>query len=130
MNLTDGVIKHHLHKSRGTMSNVFEHRCSLINKNGICHQCSELNGFRNTKAETQRIISEMELVKAAEQKDKNYLFTIRTELVKAIDPLNASSTDLHDFLLKQTAKAVDENCSATDANHDEACCRLTDSEKE
>jgi RNA polymerase sigma-70 factor, ECF subfamily len=107
MNLTQGVIKHHLHNSRGTMQNVFEHRCALINKNGTCHQCSELNGFRNTKAETQRIIAEMELVKAATQNDKTYLFQIRTELVKAIDPLQASSTDLHDFLLKQTAVAID-----------------------
>lgn len=127
MNLTQGVIKHHLHNSRSTMHNVFEHRCALINKKGICHQCSELNGFRNTKAETQRIISEMDLVVAAAQNDKRHLFKIRTELVKAIDPLHASSTDLHDFLLKQTANAVDKDVSATEAEHDEACCRLSDS---
>jgi RNA polymerase sigma-70 factor (ECF subfamily) len=123
MNLTDGVIKHHLLNSRGTMQDIFEHRCALINKEGICHQCSELNGFRNKKAETQRIISQMELVKAAEQKDKNHLFTLRTKLVKSINPLEANGTSLHDFLLNQTDRAVRENSSAPDSQHSDACCR-------
>ncbi len=109
MGLSVGVIKHHLHNSRSTMHDIFEHRCALINKKGVCHQCSELNGFRNEKADTQRIISEMELVKAANRKDKSHLFRIRTELVKAIDPLQAGSSDLHDFLLNQTTRAVDTN---------------------
>jgi len=130
MNLTQGVIKHHLHNSRSTMHSVFEHRCALINKNGVCHQCSELNGFRNTKAETQRIIAEMELVKAAAQNDKNHLFKIRTELVKAIDPLQASSTDLHDFLLKQTAQAIATDLPGTDAELDEGVLSPYDSKRD
>ena len=96
---TLGVVKHHLHNARTTMRNVFEQRCALINKKGICHQCSELNGFNNTKAETQRVVAEMELVKASKNPDKEHLFTLRTKIVKATDPLNANGSDLHDFLL-------------------------------
>lgn len=106
---TVGVVKHYLHNARTTMQNVFEHRCALINKKGICHQCSELNGFNNTKAETQRIVAEMELVKASQNPDKERLFFLRTEIVKAIDPLNAHGTDLHDFLLNCTHKASGTN---------------------
>lgn len=102
---TPGVVKHYLHNARTTMQNIFEQRCALINKKGICHQCSELNGFNNTKAETQRIIAEMELVKASRDPGKERLFFMRTHLVKAIDPLYADGTDLHNFLLNCTHKA-------------------------
>lgn len=106
---TAGVVKHYLHNARTTMQNVFEHRCALINKKGVCHQCSELNGFNNTKAETQRIVAEMQLVKASQDPDKERLFFLRTEIVKAIDPLNAHGTDLHNFLLSCTHKASETN---------------------
>ena len=102
---TTGVVKHCLHNARTTMRNIFEQRCSLINKKGICYQCSELNGFNNTKAETQRIIAEMELVKASQDPDKERLFFMRAHIVKAIDPLYANGTDLHNFLLNCTHKA-------------------------
>lgn len=108
MGASIGVVKHYLHDARTTMQNIFEHRCALINKNGICHQCSELNGLRNKKAETQRIVSQLELVKASEQQDKSHLFSIRTTLIQAIDPLQAAGTDLHDFLLRQTARVANE----------------------
>jgi RNA polymerase sigma-70 factor (ECF subfamily) len=107
LDTTIGIVKHYLHNARTTMRNVFEQRCALINKTGICHQCSELNGFNNTKAETQRIIAEMELVKASQDPDKEQLFFMRTEIVKAIDPLNANGTDLHSFLLSCTLKATE-----------------------
>src|ERR1700712_2851298 len=40
---TEGVIKHLLNDARNTMTDIFEHRCALINKNGVCHQCSHIN---------------------------------------------------------------------------------------
>ena len=105
LNVTAGVVKHLLHDARTTMENIFEHRCALINKQGVCHQCSELNGLSNTKAETQRKIAGLELVKAAHSVDKKVLFKMRTEIVKLIDPLNAKGVDLHDFLLEITHRA-------------------------
>ena len=105
LDTTTGVVKHYLHNARTTMRNIFEQRCALINKKGACHRCSELNGFNNTKAETQRNVAEMELVKASQNPDKERLFAMRTEIVKAIDPLNANGTDLHNFLLNCAHKA-------------------------
>lgn len=105
LDTTTGVVKHYLHNARATMRGIFEQRCALISKKGICHQCSELNGFNNPKAETQRIIAEMDLVKASQDPDKERLFLMRTYIVKAIDPLNAHGTDLHNFLLNCTHKA-------------------------
>jgi RNA polymerase sigma-70 factor (ECF subfamily) len=106
--MSEGVVKHLLVDARKTMQTIFEKRCALINKEGICHQCSELNGFVNTKAETQRIVAEMEIVKAAEDPDKKNLFEIRAKLVRAINPLMANGTELHDTLLKYTRQAIKE----------------------
>jgi RNA polymerase sigma-70 factor, ECF subfamily len=125
MQITEGVVKHLLHDARATMQKIFESRCALINKEGICHQCSELNGFNNTKAETQRIVAEMEIVKAAADPGKNNLFAIRAHLVKAINPFYENGTSFHDFLLQQTARAVDQDTRIDDPNCTEACAELT-----
>lgn len=111
MEVTEGVVKHYLHNARTTMQKIFEHRCALINKEGMCHQCSELNGFNNTKAETQRIVSEMELVKAAADPDRQNLFAIRTQLVKAIDPFMENGFSFHDLLLEHTNRALEKSRS-------------------
>ena len=107
LNTTAGVVKHLLHDARTTMENIFEHRCALLNKQGACHQCSELNGLSNTKAETQRKIASLELVKASRTVDKKVLFKMRAEIVKSIDPLNSKGVDLHNFLLQITHTAND-----------------------
>jgi RNA polymerase sigma-70 factor, ECF subfamily len=106
MDCSEGVVKHLLHDARSTMQKIFEHRCALINKEGVCHQCSELNGFNNTKAETQRLVAEMDIVKAAADPGKNDLFAIRAQLVKAIQPFYENGVSFHDFLLQQTTRAV------------------------
>src|ERR1041384_6556691 len=41
---TEGVVKHALLDARKTMQDIFDERCALINKAGVCHQCSELTG--------------------------------------------------------------------------------------
>lgn len=46
---TEGVVKHLLVNARKTMSGIFDHRCALVNKNGVCNQCSELNGGTQSK---------------------------------------------------------------------------------
>jgi RNA polymerase sigma-70 factor (ECF subfamily) len=111
MEVTEGVVKHYLHNARTSMQKVFEHRCALINKEGACHQCSELNGFNNTKAETRRIIAETELAKAAADPDRQNLFAIRTQLVKAIDPFIENGFSFHDLLLRHTNRALEKSRS-------------------
>jgi RNA polymerase sigma-70 factor (ECF subfamily) len=50
---TEGVIKYLLQDGRKTMIDIFDNRCALINKDGVCHQCSELNGWFNPKENQQ-----------------------------------------------------------------------------
>jgi RNA polymerase sigma-70 factor, ECF subfamily len=109
MNKSAGVIKHLLIDARKTLTTVFENRCALINKNGTCHQCSQLNGLYNPKQDQQEALMKVELHNASKKFNREELFELRTRLVKAIDPLRASGTDLHDMMLTVTKMAIGEN---------------------
>jgi len=105
LNKSLGSVKHMLFTSRKTMKQVFDEDCTLIHKTGACWKCSELSNTGNSKAETQRKIAELELVKAKEQANASKLYNMRTALIKGIDPLQSSNFQLHDFLLNQTDHA-------------------------
>jgi RNA polymerase sigma-70 factor (ECF subfamily) len=105
---TEGVVKHLLNLSRDTMTNIFDNRCALVNKNGACDQCSQLNGIFNPKQDQQEQRMKLELVKASTKFDRTELFKLRTALIKAIDPLHSSGTDLQDIIMKCTRTAIGE----------------------
>ena len=105
---TEGVIKHLLNDARNTMTDIFEHRCALINKNGVCHQCSHINEIFNPKQRQQEELMKLELVKASKKYNREELFALRTMLVKAIDPLHASGADFHDAIMRCLKTAIGE----------------------
>lgn len=105
---TEGVVKHLLNLSRDTMTNVFDNRCALVNKNGVCDQCSQLNGIFNPKQDQQEQRMKLELVKESKKFNRAELFTLRTKLVKAIDPLHSSGADLQDIIMRCTRTAIGE----------------------
>lgn len=94
---TEAMVKYYLHTGRSKMVQIFEGRCALINKEGICHQCSELNGIFNPKQKFQAELMKIELAKAAEKADKEHLFDLRMQIVQEIDPFesNAAVLQLH-----------------------------------
>ena len=108
INRSTGVVKHLLYDSRKTMTIVFDHRCALVSKKGICHQCSELNGYFNPKQNQQQELLKLELVSEGNREDKANLLKLRTELVKQIDPLNASGSDLHELFMQITRRVEGE----------------------
>ncbi|WP_276485652.1 RNA polymerase sigma factor [Paraflavitalea pollutisoli] len=105
---TEGIVKHLLIYARDTMTSIFDNRCALINKNGPCDQCSQLNGIFNPKQDQQEQRMKLELVKGSTKFDRAELFKMRTTLVKAIDPLDSSGTDLHDIIFRCTKTAIGE----------------------
>jgi len=105
---TEGVIKYLLQDGRKTMTDIFDNRCALINKNGVCHQCSELNGWFNPKQNQQEEIMKLDLVKGSKKYDRQELYFMRTNLVKAIDPLHSKGADLQDILLRCNRMAMGE----------------------
>jgi len=56
-------IKKLLLKGRKTLTTIFDKKCALVNKNGACHQCSELNGVFNRKQNQKEELLKLKLVK-------------------------------------------------------------------
>jgi len=113
---TEGVIKYLLNDARNVMTDIFDHRCALINKNGVCHQCSHINEIFNPKQNQQEELMKLELVKASKKFNREELFALRTKLVKAIDPLHATGTELHDVIMLCLRTAIGEKPGFTDPN--------------
>ncbi len=105
---TEGVVKYLLQDGRKTMIDIFDNRCALVNKNGVCHQCSELNGWFNPKENQQEALMKLDLVKGSKKFDRVELYNIRTTLVKAIDPLRSSGSNLQEILLNCNRMAMGE----------------------
>lgn len=105
---TEGVIKHLLNDAKNMMTDIFEHRCALVNKNGVCHQCSHINEIFNPKQNQQEELMKLELVKASKKYNREQLFELRTLLAKAIDPLNAAGTDFHEEIMRCLRTAIGE----------------------
>jgi RNA polymerase sigma-70 factor (ECF subfamily) len=104
---TEGSVKHLLFNARQKMIAIFDRRCSLVNKKGICHQCSELNGIFNPGHETQKKLMKMEMVRRADIKTKKALFNLRTHIVKGIDPYNGEGCELQLFHLRHVKNTVE-----------------------
>ncbi len=83
---TDAMVKYYLHVARSKMIEVFDNRCSLINKQGVCYQCTELNGIYNPKQKEQEELAKIEMVKDSENKSKEELFDLRLKILQELDP--------------------------------------------
>ncbi len=105
---TEGVVKYLLQDGRKTMTDIFDDRCSLVNKNGVCHQCSELNGWFNPKEDQQQALMKLDLVKGSNRFNREELYQLRASLVKAIDPLRSDGNALQEILLKCNRMAMGE----------------------
>ncbi len=104
---TEAMIKYYLHTARSKMVSVFDNRCSLINKKGVCHQCTELNGIFNPKQNAQEEMAKIDMVKAAESKEKEHLFDLRMDVVKGIDPFESAAAELQLHHLTQNRKVME-----------------------
>jgi RNA polymerase sigma-70 factor (ECF subfamily) len=94
MNQTDAMVKYYLHISRNRMIEVFDQRCSLTNKQGVCHQCTELNGIYNPKQKAQEELVKIEMARDAEDKSKEELFDLRMKILQELDPFESGAAEL------------------------------------
>lgn len=94
LDTTEAMVKYYLHTGRSKMINIFEGRCALINKAGVCHQCSELNGIFNPKQNAQEELIKIDLVKEAEKGDKEHLFDLRMRILREVDPFASKGSEL------------------------------------
>lgn len=91
---SEAMIKYYLHTSRAKLIKIFEGRCALINKEGVCHQCSELNGIFNPEQNFEEEKNKIEFVKKAGDPNRDHLLDLRFKIMQAIDPFNSAGSDL------------------------------------
>ncbi|NAY93386.1 sigma-70 family RNA polymerase sigma factor [Muricauda sp. JGD-17] len=98
----EGKVKHAIADARKDMTRIFEKRCALINKKGICHQCTGLNKIYNPEQDTYIEANKLKMVKEAANKNYEELLNLRLQLAKSINPLNSEGTDLHNYLIENS----------------------------
>ena len=109
MDQTEAMVKYYLHVSRGRMVDIFDQRCALINKQGVCHQCTELNGIFNPKQNAQEEIVKLEMARDAENKDKETLFDLRMKILQELDPFESGAPELQFHHLEHNRKLMEKH---------------------
>lgn len=113
LHTSEAMVKYYLHTSRAKMVNIFEGRCALINKEGTCHQCSELNGIFNPKQNFEIEKNKIEMARLLDSGDKEHLLNLRLQIVKEIDPFSSTGSDLQLHHLEHNRRIM-ENYSEKD----------------
>jgi RNA polymerase sigma-70 factor, ECF subfamily len=104
---TGAMAKYYLHTGRSKMISVFEGRCALINKQGVCHQCSELNGIFNPKQKYQEEVVKIDMAQEAGKAGKERLFDLRMKIVQGIDPFTSPAAELQLFHLEHNSQVME-----------------------
>lgn len=100
--LGEGKVKHAIADARNDMTRIFKKRCALINKEGVCHQCTGLNNRFNPEQDTQVEANKIKMIKESRNQNYEQLLNLRLQLAKNIDPLNAEGSDLHNYLIENS----------------------------
>ena len=108
MDNTEAMVKYWLHTGRGRMIAMFDRRCALINKEGVCHQCTELNGIFNPKQNAQEEAVKIQMVRDAGNTDKEHLFDLRMKVMQELDPFTSPAAELQLHHLEFDRKVMEE----------------------
>ncbi|MFK7925606.1 MAG: RNA polymerase sigma factor [Bacteroidia bacterium] len=103
----EAMVKYYLRIGRAKMIEIFDRRCSLINKEGVCHQCTELNGIFNPEQKAAEEVAKIAMARAAEKGDKEELFDLRLQLVKSIDPYESDASELQLHHLQHNRRVME-----------------------
>jgi RNA polymerase sigma-70 factor, ECF subfamily len=106
--LSEGKVKHALADARKDMMKIFDNRCAFVSKKGVCHQCTTLKGILNPEQNAHIEANRIRMVKDGQSTDKENLFDLRIDIVKAIDPMNSPNSLLNIFMLRNAEKWVQE----------------------
>ncbi len=100
---SESTVKRLLHDGRTGLQEKYENRCAIINKNGICYQCAELNDTLQGYSDSGEKVGKLGLSPKHSPK-KN--LDLRFELIKKINPLNGAGAKLEDSILQILRKEI------------------------
>ena len=107
LDTSEAMVKYYLHTGRAKMINIFDGRCALINKKGVCHQCSELNGIFNPKQNFEIEKNKIEMAKVTDKGDKEHLLDLRLQIMREIDPFSSNGSELQLHHLEYNRKIME-----------------------
>lgn len=108
LNQTEAMVKYYLHVGRSRMIEIFDRRCSLINKEGVCYQCTELNGIFNPKQKAQEELVRIEMAREAATRSKEELFDLRMKILQQLDPFESGAAELQLHHLEHNRQVMEE----------------------
>ena len=114
LQMSEAMVKYHLHNSRSRMIEIFDRRCSLINKQGICHQCTELNGIFNPKQKAEAELVKIEMAREAENRSGEELFELRMKILQELDPFQSGAAELQLHHLEHNRQVMEKYLSQND----------------
>lgn len=100
--LSEGKVKHAVADARKIMTDIFEKKCALINKEGMCSQCTGLNQMYNPKQNAQEEANKLKIVKQGQGKNQEELMELRLAMIQDLDPLKARGLNLHGYLIEHS----------------------------
>ncbi|HYD22387.1 MAG TPA: RNA polymerase sigma factor [Flavipsychrobacter sp.] len=112
--ITEAMVKYHLHTGRSKMIKVFDGRCALVNQQGVCHQCSELNGIFNPHQKLQEELVKIDMAHEAAGGNKEHLFDLRMQVVQGIDPFESGAAELQLHHLEHNRKVMEKYLEKND----------------
>ncbi|MBK8505820.1 MAG: RNA polymerase sigma factor [Saprospiraceae bacterium] len=104
---SEAMVKYYLHIGRSKMVEVFDHRCSLINKKECVINVPNSMEFFNPKQDVQRALVEIQMAKDANTKDKQTLLDLRMKILQEIDPFESSAAELQLHHLEHNRKVME-----------------------
>ncbi len=110
MPASEAMVKYWLHVGRSRMIEIFDRRCAIINKEGVCHQCTELNGIFNPKQNAAEELLKIDMAREGQKTaDKERLFDLRMQVVKSIDPFESPAAELQLHHLEFDRKVMEKH---------------------
>lgn len=97
LNVTEGVLKHLLYEGRKELQQKYDYRCAMINKQGVCYQCAELNDYLQIEKNAVQKIAALGL---SSEKTAEENLKIRFQILNKINPLKNNGIDLEDVILQ------------------------------
>lgn len=98
-------VKHLLYEGRKKLISVYENRCALINKNGVCYQCSELNDYFQEIKDSENKIAKLGFNTKFSPRQN---LKTRFELIQVINPLSGNGANLEDAIMRILRTALND----------------------
>jgi RNA polymerase sigma-70 factor, ECF subfamily len=106
LGISEGVVKHLLFDGRKELQEKYQNRCALINKNGVCYQCSQLNNYFQKDNSATNKIAQLGL-DGSNNTEQN--LDKRFELINKINPLTSNGANLEDTILQILRETIKDN---------------------